>query len=99
MRYFNLLFTPTKLRRLNELIGFILFVCATLLFLALVSYSPLDASFNTAAPGPSSAAPHNWIGITGALVSDLALQLLGVSVFIIPVMLGLLWTRLCKYRA
>jgi hypothetical protein len=35
MKYFNLVFTPTKIRRLNELIGFMLFVCATLLFLNL----------------------------------------------------------------
>ena len=98
MRYFNLVFTPTKISRLNELIGFILFVCATLLFLALVSYSPLDASFNTAAPGPSSTAPHNWIGISGALLGDMLLQLLGISVFIIPVMFGLLGARWWKSR-
>lgn len=103
MRYFKLVFIPTKIRRLNELIGFMLFVCATLLFLALVSYSPLDASLNTSATGsnaagPSSAAPHNWIGITGALGSDLLLQLLGISVFIVPVMFGMLGARWWKSR-
>lgn len=49
MKYFIRVFTPTKNRRLNELVGFLLFVCATLLFLALASYSPLDPSLNTAA--------------------------------------------------
>ena len=48
MKYFLRAFTPTKNRRLNELVGFLLFVSATLLFLALASYSPLDPSLNTA---------------------------------------------------
>src|SRR5579863_3035406 len=99
MKYFNLIFTPTKVRRLNELVGLVMFVAAILLFLALVSYSPLDASLNTAAPGPAVAAPHNWIGITGALSSDLLLQLLGISVFIVPLMFGLLGSRWWKSRA
>src|SRR5437879_1925658 len=90
MKYFNLVFTPTKIRRLNELIGFVLYVFAALLFLALVSYSPLDASFSTAAPDPSIASPHNWIGMVGALGSDLLLHSIGISVFIIPVMFLLL---------
>ncbi|MCU1311543.1 MAG: segregation ATPase, FtsK/SpoIIIE family [Candidatus Angelobacter sp.] len=98
MKYFNLVFTPTKIRRLNELVGFVLFVFAALLFLALVSYSPLDASFNTAAPDPSIASPHNWIGMVGALGSDLLLQSLGISVFLIPVMFGLLGSRWWKSR-
>ncbi|MCU1286772.1 MAG: Cell division protein FtsK [Acidobacteriales bacterium] len=99
MKYFNLVFTPTKIRRLNELIGFVMYVFAGLLFLALVSYSPLDASFNTAAPDPSISSPHNWIGMVGALASDLLLQTLGISVFIIPVMFGLLGSRWWKSRA
>jgi S-DNA-T family DNA segregation ATPase FtsK/SpoIIIE len=98
MKYFNLVFTPTKIRRLNELIGFVLFVFAGLLFLALISYSPLDASMNTAAPDPSIAAPHNWIGMVGALSSDLLLQSVGISVFLIPVMFGLLGSRWWKSR-
>jgi S-DNA-T family DNA segregation ATPase FtsK/SpoIIIE len=98
MKYFNLVFTPTKIRRLNELVGFVMHVFAALLFLALVSYSPLDASLNTAAPDPSIAAPHNWIGMVGALGSDLLLQCLGISVFIVPVMLGLLGSRWWKSR-
>src|SRR6266436_5509775 len=98
MKYFNLVFTPTKIRRLNELVGFVLFVFAALLFLALVSYSPLDASFNTAAPDPSIAAPHNWIGMVGALGSDLLLQSIGISVFLVPVMFGLLGSRWWKSR-
>ena len=89
-------FTPTANRRLNELIGFLVFVFAVLLVLALVSYSPLDPSLNTASNPPAGRPAHNWIGVFGAMVSDLALQLFGVAVFLIPVFLllyALRWFR------
>ncbi|HEX3094198.1 MAG TPA: DNA translocase FtsK [Candidatus Angelobacter sp.] len=97
MKYFLRAFTPTKNRRLNELVGFLLFVCATLLFLALASYSPLDPSLNTAG-SLSSGSAHNWIGLFGAMLSDLLLQSIGVFVFAAPVMLGLLGARWFKSR-
>ncbi|HKV92556.1 MAG TPA: DNA translocase FtsK [Candidatus Angelobacter sp.] len=95
MKYFLRAFTPTKNRRLNELIGLLLFVSATLLFLALVSYSPLDPSLNTAGSLAGSGA-RNWIGLFGAMVSDLLLQSAGIFVFVFPVMLGLLGMRWFK---
>ena len=98
MKFFTRLFTPTSNRRLNELIGFLLFVSAILLFLALVSYSPLDRSMNTAAPPPSSTPARNWIGLFGAMVSDLFLQAFGIGIFLLPVMLGLLSARWFKSR-
>ncbi len=97
MKYFLRAFTPTKNRRLNELVGFLLFVSATLLFLALASYSPLDPSLNTAG-SLSSGAAHNWIGLFGAMVSDLLLQSIGIFVFAAPVMIGLLGARWFKSR-
>jgi S-DNA-T family DNA segregation ATPase FtsK/SpoIIIE len=97
MKYFLRAFTPTRNRRLNELIGFLLFVSATLLFLALASYSPLDPSLNTAGSLSGSGA-RNWIGLFGAMVSDLLLQSIGIFVFAAPVMLGLLGARWFKSR-
>jgi S-DNA-T family DNA segregation ATPase FtsK/SpoIIIE len=97
MKYFLRAFTPTKNRRLNELVGFLLFVCATLLFLALASYSPLDPSLNTAG-SLSSGSAHNWIGLFGAMLSDLLLQSIGVFVFAAPLMIGLLGARWFKSR-
>jgi S-DNA-T family DNA segregation ATPase FtsK/SpoIIIE len=91
-------FTPTANRRLNELIGFLVFVSAVLLVLALVSYSPLDPSLNTAANPPAGRPAHNWIGVVGAMVSDLALQIFGVTVFLIPVFLLLYSLRWCRSR-
>ncbi len=89
-------FTPTSNRRLNELTGFLVLVFALLLVLSLVSYSPLDPSLNTAASPPLGRPAHNWIGLFGATVSDLALQIFGVSVLLIPIFLllyALRWFR------
>ena len=97
MKYFLRAFTPTKNRRLNELIGFLLFVSATLLFLALASYSPLDPSLNTAG-SLSSGSAHNWIGLFGAMLSDLLLQWIGIFVFAAPVMIALMGARWFKSR-
>lgn len=93
MKAFLRLFTPTKKRRFNELIGFSLIAAALLLFLALASYSPLDPSLNTAAAVPANGPTHNWIGPVGAVISDFTLQLFGIAVFSIPVMLGMLGLR------
>jgi S-DNA-T family DNA segregation ATPase FtsK/SpoIIIE len=98
MSFFSRAFTPTGNRRLNELIGFLVLVSAILLTLALVSYSPLDASLNTVANPPASRPAHNWIGLVGALVSDLALQVFGVAVFLIPIFLALYSLRWFRSR-
>jgi S-DNA-T family DNA segregation ATPase FtsK/SpoIIIE len=94
MRFLASIFTPTGNRRLNELIGFLLCVSALLLFLALASYSPLDPSLNSASVLTGSRAARNWIGVVGALISDISLQFFGVGAFLLPVfpfMLGIRW--------
>jgi|HubBroStandDraft_1064217.scaffolds.fasta_scaffold00506_19 S-DNA-T family DNA segregation ATPase FtsK/SpoIIIE len=96
MTFFSKVFTPTRNRRLNELVGFLLCVSALLLFLALASYSPLDPSLNSASILTGSHAARNWIGILGAYLSDLILQFWGVGSFLLPVfmvMLGVRWFR------
>ena len=98
MKFFSRIFTATKNRRLNELIGFLLCVSALLLFLALASYSPLDPSLNTASSPAADHPPRNWIGLFGATLSDLVLQLFGVAVFFVPVCLGLLGIRWFQSR-
>jgi S-DNA-T family DNA segregation ATPase FtsK/SpoIIIE len=94
MRFLASIFTPTGNRRLNELIGFLLCISALLLFLALASYSPLDPSLNSASVLTGTHAARNWIGVVGALISDLALQFFGIGAFLLPVfpaMLGIRW--------
>ena len=96
MKYFSQAFTPTNNRRLNELIGFLLGTSALLLFLALASYSPLDPSLNSASSLTGSHAARNWIGVVGAVMSDLVLQAFGVGAFLLPVfaaVLGMRWFR------
>jgi DNA segregation ATPase FtsK/SpoIIIE, S-DNA-T family len=96
MNYFTRIFTPTNNRRLNELIGFLLCVSALLLCLALASYSPLDPSLNSASVLTGSRMARNWVGLFGALISDLVLQCFGIGAFLLPVfaaMLGLRWFR------
>ena len=71
----------------------VLLVAASLLFLALASYSPTDPSFNTV--GQPDGRPTTGSGVLGASVSDLLLQLEGVAAFMIPLMLVALgWTWL-----
>ncbi len=98
MKYFSQIFAPTNNRRLNELIGFLLFVSGLLLFLALASYSPLDPSFNSASVLTGSRAARNWIGLVGAIVSDLMLQGFGIGAFLVPVFLGGLGSRWFRSR-
>jgi S-DNA-T family DNA segregation ATPase FtsK/SpoIIIE len=89
MKPARLVLTPTRSRRLNELIGLLVLASAVLLFLSLASYHPTDPSLNTVGGGPV----HNWIGPAGSYLSDVMLQIEGISAFVLPVLLGALgWT-------
>src|ERR1700683_2503107 len=102
MRFLDRIFNPTGNRRLNELIGFLLCVSALLLFLALASYSPLDPSLNSASVLTGTRVARNWIGVVGALISDLTLQFFGVGAFLLPVfpaLLGIRWFASRKIQA
>jgi len=102
MKAFAQIFSPTANRRLNELIGFLLCVSALLLFLALASYSPLDPSFNSASGLTDARAARNWVGLVGAISSDLFLQFFGVGAFLVVgflVVLGLRWFRSRKVQS
>jgi DNA segregation ATPase FtsK/SpoIIIE, S-DNA-T family len=102
MKAFSKIFSPTPNRRLNELIGFLLCVSALLLFLALASYSPLDPSFNSASGLTDSRAARNWVGLVGAVSSDLLLQFFGIGAFLAVgflAMLGLRWFRSRKVQS
>ena len=102
MDFLATIFAPTGNRRLNELIGFLLCVSALLLFLALVSYSPLDPSWNSASVLTGSHAARNWIGVVGAYVADAMLQFFGGGAFLLvifPAMLGLRWFRSSKVQS
>jgi S-DNA-T family DNA segregation ATPase FtsK/SpoIIIE len=90
------LLTPTENRRFNELIGFLGITLAVLAALALLSYSPHDASFNVSAQAPEAHPAQNWIGPAGAYTADFLFQVLGYSAFLLPMgifALGVRWFR------
>ncbi len=90
------LLTPTKNRRLNELVGFLGITVAVLVALALLSYSPRDASFDVSAQAPELHPARNWIGPAGAYTADLIFQCFGYPAFLLPLgvfALGLRWFR------
>jgi len=74
-----------SLLRSGALIGAIAVTLGVVfLFLALVSHSLSDPSFNTAA----GSVEHNWMGFLGAYVSDLLFSLVGFPVYLfLPLML------------
>ena len=98
MTVFSKVFQPTRNRRLNELVGFLMCVSALLLFLALASYSPLDPSLNSESTLTASHSARNWIGIAGSYASDLVLQFWGVGSFLFPLFLGMLGARWFRSR-
>jgi DNA segregation ATPase FtsK/SpoIIIE, S-DNA-T family len=98
MTFLKKIFAPTRNRRLNELVGFLLCVSALLLFLALTSYSPLDPSLNSASILTGSHAARNWIGIFGAYLSDIILQFWGVGSFLLPAFMAMLGARWFRSR-
>ena len=92
----RLTYSPTRSRRLNEMLGLVIVVSGLLMLLALVSYTPSDPSFNTSGLVLGSRPAQNWTGLIGAYASDLMLQVVGIAVLFVPVVLlrlGISWMR------
>ena len=97
MKSQRLVYSPTRSRRLNEMLGLVVLVVAGLILLAFFTYTPSDPSFNTVGGATGTTRPaHNWIGLFGAYLSDALLQVFGVAVFFAPALLlriGISWMR------
>ena len=96
MKPIRIALTPTRNRPLNMLLGAVLMLAAALLLLSLATYHPADASLNTSSGVTAPHAVRNWIGPSGAYLSDLLLQTFGVVAFGMPLWLGGLgwvWVR------
>ncbi|MFC5861654.1 DNA translocase FtsK 4TM domain-containing protein [Acidicapsa dinghuensis] len=96
MKPIRIAHTPTRIRPLNMLLGFVLMLAAAVLLLALATYHSTDPSFNTSTAVSGPHAARNLIGPTGAYLSDLLLQTFGISAFAFPLWiggLGLTWMR------
>lgn len=76
-------------KRASELAGLGLITGAGLYTAALVSYSPLDPSFNAAADGLIA----NWLGLPGAHAADLMLQSFGLMATL-PALAAVAWGQL-----
>ena len=80
--------------RLNrELWGSVVLVAACFAVLSLVSYSPLDRSFNVPSGAPD---PVNLGGLVGAYLADALMQGLGLTAYVLPAILLLLALRLFR---
>ena len=80
------------IRRGYETLGLSLVFIASLCAISIISYTPGDPSLNIATRGY----PQNLAGHSGAIISDLALQLSGLAT-IIPIVILFIWgVRFCK---
>ena len=84
---------PTRHARLNEAGAVVFLIAGLFLFFSLISYYPLDPSWNTATSG---AKPVNLTGLVGASISDLLLQGFGLGAYVLPILILMLawqWLR------
>src|SRR5271170_1907880 len=88
MKPIRIALTPTRNRPLNMLLGTVLLLAAALLLLSLATYHPADPSLNTASGVSGPHTVRNWIGPSGAYLSDLLLQIFGLAAFALPLWLG-----------
>jgi S-DNA-T family DNA segregation ATPase FtsK/SpoIIIE len=93
MKPIRIVLAPTRSRPLNIFLGLVLQLAALLVLLALATYHTTDPSLNTATGEAGPHAIHNWIGLFGASFSDLLLQTIGLTAFLLPLWIGGLgWT-------
>jgi S-DNA-T family DNA segregation ATPase FtsK/SpoIIIE len=88
MKPIRIVLSPTRSRPLNIFLGLMVALVALLLLLALATYHVSDPSLDTATGVVLTHGAQNWIGLFGAYLSDLLLQSLGVSCFLLPLWLG-----------
>jgi len=93
MKPVRIVLTPTRSRPVNLFLGLVVLLVSLLLFLALATYHATDPSMNTSADPTLPLIIHNWVGVFGSYLSDLLLQSLGLTAFLIPIWLGTIgWT-------
>jgi len=84
---------PTRHPRLNEAGAVAFLIAGLFLLFSLVSYYPLDPSWNTSTSGLKSL---NLTGLVGASISDLLLQGFGLGAYVLPLLILMLawrWLR------
>lgn len=82
-------------RSFQELLGLCLILMTVALVLALASYSPIDASLNTA----TLQIPTNWLGLFGAYCADIMLQFFGLATFVWIMVIAIWGYRLVRQQS
>ncbi|MDR1124970.1 MAG: DNA translocase FtsK 4TM domain-containing protein [Deltaproteobacteria bacterium] len=80
-----------------ELLGLLCVLCAALLFISLLSYSPADPSLNHVVRGDGPVA--NWAGRFGSYLSAFLSDFFGFAAFVPFLFFAVLGTRLCMRAA
>jgi DNA segregation ATPase FtsK/SpoIIIE, S-DNA-T family len=88
MKPIRIVLSPTRSRHLNLFLGLVLLLVSLLLLLALATWRASDPSLNTATDAVPPFVVHNWVGLFGSYLSDLMLQALGLTAFLLPLWLG-----------
>jgi len=88
MKPIRIVLSPTRSRHLNLFLGLVLLLVSSLLLLALATWHASDPSLNTATDPVPVYVVHNWVGLFGSYLSDLMLQSLGLTAFLLPLWLG-----------
>ena len=93
MKPIRIVLTPTRSRPVNLFLGLVVLLVSLLLFLSLATYRATDPSLNTSTDPTLPLIIHNWVGVFGSYLSDLLLQSLGLTAFLIPIWIGTIgWT-------
>lgn len=82
----------TRHSRLNEILAVFLLGVSVLIFLSLISWNSSDWSLNGTGLGGNHRT-QNWIGVVGAVVSDLMFQVIGIVAYVFPALLALIAWR------
>ena len=80
--------------RSNEIIAVVLLALAVLVFLCLVSYNPMDPTFNTV----SSQKIQNWIGVVGANFAEFLISIIGLTAYLLPALIVLMAWRIFRAK-
>ena len=88
MKPIQIALAPTRNRPLNMFLGVVLALVSILFLCALATYQTSDPSWNTAADPAAPRAIANWVGPFGAFSSDLLLQWIGFTAFLLPLWMG-----------
>jgi DNA segregation ATPase FtsK/SpoIIIE, S-DNA-T family len=88
MKPIQIALAPTRSRPLNMFLGVVLALISVLFICALATYHTSDPSWNTSTDSAGPGMVVNWVGPFGAFISDLLLQWIGFTAFLVPLWMG-----------